>query len=115
MPGDRGPFVSYTIVRDVVDKNKIIYDVILLKKDCPDRFITIDDSACLLSECKEYVLYDFNYDADSVLHLLKKTNANVYTNQEMYSIMKNDPTFKSYKDRMIQTNLDKPIKMQNKA
>ncbi len=113
MPGDRGPFVSHAIIRDVIDKKRIIYDVILLKKDCPDRFITIDDSAYLLSECKEYVLYDFNYDSDSVLQLIKKTKVRVYTNKEMYSIMMNDSTFNGYKDRIILTNLNKPLRMQD--
>ena len=102
--------VSHVAVKDVYNKDRIIFDVILIKEGNPSwwHIKTNVFSQTIISECKEHVLFDFCYDSDTVLHILEKTKAMVYTDQEMYSIMKNDPNFKGYVDRIIQTNLDKP-------
>lgn len=95
-----------TVVRDVYDKRKAIYDVILLKEGCPESFLDVDMSYFIRKGAgKAYVLYDFHYDKESVLNLLKKTNATVHSNRKMYDVMKNDIAFQEYKKRIKRENL----------
>ena len=106
-----GPVLSDMPIRDVKDRSKLIYDVILLKKDYPFQLIWKDASSYILErmELKEYILYDFNYDSKSVVRLLEQTRANVYTNEKMYNEMRQDLDFFEYIDRIKLVNLE-PLK-----
>ena len=108
IPGGRR-FISGLEYRDL-DK-RIIYDVILLKRGCPDHYIKSDASDCFFSSCKEYIMYDFDFNANTVLELLKRTKSNVYTNKEMYDLMIKDRLFNEYKDKIVLTDLAHPPHM----
>ena len=99
----------YMVIRDTTDKHKKIYDVILLREGYLSSRIISDDSCFTIERCKRYVLYDFCYDSDSILQLLEKTKANVYTNKEMYDVITKTPAFTEYRDRIIKTNLSKGL------
>ena len=53
-------------------------------------------------------MYDFDFNANTVLELLKRTKANVYTNKEMYDLMIKDRLFNEYKDKIVLTDLAHP-------
>ena len=50
-------------------------------------------------------MYDFDFNANTVLELLKRTKSNVYTNKEMYDLMIKDRLFNEYKDKIVLTDL----------
>ncbi len=100
--------LGYMPIRDVTDRSKVIYDVILLKEGYPSQLIWRDVSMYVLEreEFKEYILYDFNYDSESVLCLLEQTGADIYVNEKMYNIMTHEKGFIKYLDRIKLVSLE---------
>jgi len=97
-----------SVIRDVYDKNKIIYYVILLKEGCPTRFL-VDDMSYFIRHggAKEYILYDFVYDKASVLQLLKNSTAILHTDDTMCYLLHHDTAFEPYLERIKQEELNR--------
>ena len=106
-----GPILSNMPISDVNDRSRVIYDVILLKEGYPSQLIWKDASSYILERMnlKEYILYDFNYDSESVVCLLEQTRANIYTNEKMYNEMRQDLDFFDYLNRIKLVKLE-PLK-----
>ena len=96
------------VVRDVHDKNKIIYYAILLKAGCP-KYLLEDDMSYFIrfGGAKKYILYDFVYDRDSVLQLLAYSTATLHTGDVMFYNYHHDPAFAPYLDRIKHEELNR--------
>ncbi len=99
--GGRG-VISGLPIRNVKERRKYVYNVILFKEGYPEQYLHRDASDSILDNVflKDYILYDFDYDRDTVLSLLEETNADIYTNETMYNEMRNDIFFSAYLDRI---------------
>lgn len=89
-----------TVIRDIYDKDKVIYYVILLRAGCPARLLVDDMSYWMRRSAKDYILYDFVYDRESVSQIMRSTDAILHTDETMYYYLCHDATFEPYHDRM---------------
>lgn len=101
--------VIHPVIRDI--DNKTVLDVILLKEGYPEHLINVDDSYCLMENCRGYVLYDFVFDSESVLQLLKDTSANILASKSNYDFLISDEFFQCYSTRIKQKDLKKSMMM----